>query len=494
MPTPPPRVSLRAVLAFCRANAWRILLISALILLPCFWHAHIEAGDLGSHVYNAWLAQLIAKGQAPGLYIVPQWSNVLFDVSLYHAANWFGLAAAERLMVSLCVLIFFWGAFAFLAAAALRAPWFMVPVLAMLAYGWVFHMGFFNYYLSVGLAFFGIALLWRCAWPGAMLAILPAMLAFLAHPVGFVWLVCAACYLIVAGRLGKRTRWIWFSAALIAVIGLADWFALRYQADRLVFEPWYFLNGADQLVLFGARYRWLFWLAIVFGAACFASVFWNGSRARSFRLLQAPLELWLILFAACQVLPSSVKFGEYAAEAGFLLARLTLLAAVAALAALACVEPRRWHLAGWLAAAAVFFVFVYQDTGKLSAMESNAGALVAELSPGHRVLATMAAPEGSRIYYIEHMVDRACISHCFAYWNYEPASGQFRVRAATGNAVATAVPGLPMIGQDGRYQIPADLLPVAEIYQCAPRDFTKLCLREISGEHLRAQPSNGAEQ
>src|SRR5262249_52154204 len=44
-----------------------ILAVSVLLLIPCFWHRRIEAGDLPSHVYNAWLAQLIGQGQAPGL-------------------------------------------------------------------------------------------------------------------------------------------------------------------------------------------------------------------------------------------------------------------------------------------------------------------------------------------------------------------------------------------------------------------------------------------
>ncbi len=62
---------------FFRATLWRVLIISALVLLPCFWHKSIEAGDLPSHTYNAWLSQLIAHGQAPGLYIESRWNNVL---------------------------------------------------------------------------------------------------------------------------------------------------------------------------------------------------------------------------------------------------------------------------------------------------------------------------------------------------------------------------------------------------------------------------------
>jgi hypothetical protein len=40
----------------------------------------IEASDLASHTYNAWLAQLIVRGQAPGLYVVSQATNVLSEL------------------------------------------------------------------------------------------------------------------------------------------------------------------------------------------------------------------------------------------------------------------------------------------------------------------------------------------------------------------------------------------------------------------------------
>src|SRR5690348_6878350 len=121
---------------FARSNKWLIVAISIAIIVPCLWHQHIEAGDLGSHVYNAWLAQLIEKGQAPGVYFVRQWDNVLFDWMLLHAANLLGFAAAEKIVVSFCVLIFFWGVFSFVAAASGRPPWFLVPCIAMLAYGY----------------------------------------------------------------------------------------------------------------------------------------------------------------------------------------------------------------------------------------------------------------------------------------------------------------------------------------------------------------------
>src|SRR5712672_4222573 len=94
---------------FLRAYWLRSTLISITLLAPCFWHRRIEAGDLGSHVYNAWLAQLIERGQAPGLYLARQWNNVLFDLLLLKLGNLFGFAVAQKIGVSLCVLIFFWG-------------------------------------------------------------------------------------------------------------------------------------------------------------------------------------------------------------------------------------------------------------------------------------------------------------------------------------------------------------------------------------------------
>src|SRR5258707_931700 len=147
--------------SFLRQFKLSVVLLSVLLVLPCVWHRRIEAGDLASHVYNAWLAQLIEKGQAPGLYLSNQWNNVLFDVVLLRTAKLVGFPAAQRIIVSVCALIFFWGVFALVGTITERPPWFLTPCIAMLAYGYSFNMGFINYYLSLGLACFGLAILWR---------------------------------------------------------------------------------------------------------------------------------------------------------------------------------------------------------------------------------------------------------------------------------------------------------------------------------------------
>src|ERR1700693_2904781 len=147
-------MEIRRARDFLRTNVLRVLVTSALLLAPCFWHRRIEAGDLPSHTYNAWLANLIEQGQAPGLYIESRWNNILVDLTLEKLGAFLGYVVAERVLAVISVLVFFWGAFALIAAANRRPPWYLVPAIAMITYGWTFFSGFMYFYLSVGLGFF----------------------------------------------------------------------------------------------------------------------------------------------------------------------------------------------------------------------------------------------------------------------------------------------------------------------------------------------------
>ena len=140
------------------ARAWRYLAASPrCCCAPCYWQPHLQAGDLSSHIYNAWLVQLIESGRTTGLAVAPQSTNILFDVMLSGLLRSLGAEAAQRVSVSVAVLALVWGAFAFIAVV--RAPALgAAAALAMLAYGWVFHMGFFNFYVSFGLCFWALAL------------------------------------------------------------------------------------------------------------------------------------------------------------------------------------------------------------------------------------------------------------------------------------------------------------------------------------------------
>ena len=476
-----------AAARFLREYWLRFTLISFALWVPCFWHRRIEAGDLGSHAYNAWLAQLIEKGQAPGLYFARQWNNVLFDVLLLKFGNAFGLAVAQKIAVALCVLIFFWGVFALLAAVANRAPWFLLPCVAMLAYGWTFNIGFFNYYLSLGLGFLLLAILWRkraarSANTDVALAVALAILVLVAHPQGFVWLVGCVGYIFLWRILPGWWTLTVPGAAVVAMIAARLYLSHHYETFAVwdSFGPGVY-NGSDQIALYGMRYYVLSGLALLFGIACFAidRVGRRGER-ESWVPLRLPLELhWVVVFAT-YVLPDVLRVPLYSGWVGALALRLTTVSAALGLCVLAFMQPRKWHTIGFAVIAIVFFAFLYQDTATLNRMEAQIERLVASLPRGERVTATIGAPPDSRLPYIHHIVDRACIGRCFSFQNYEPASKQFRVRVEEGSPVATNDSDASQRMEAGEYVVQPSDLPMAQVYQCDENDLTHLCIRQLA--------------
>jgi hypothetical protein len=476
--------ALAAGLKFLRDNKWLFLCVSALVVVPCLWHRRIEAGDLGSHVYNAWLAQLIGKGQAPGLYLAWQWNNVLFDVTLLHVANAAGFAAAEKIVVSLCVLIFFWGVFAFISVGTHRPPWLLSPCIAMLAYGYSFNMGFLNYYLSIGLGCFCLALVWRQRRGSWIVALVAAGLAYLAHPIGFLWAMGTIGYVTI-----RRVLPAWWKAVLpagvaVLLVGARAYLHTRpdLQVDWTRALPIYQSNGADQLMLYGDRYATLTWLALIFGMICLAVDLLGRRKDRtSLAAFLLPAELYFVAFAVTSLLPENLRVSMYAAWVGLLVSRLTVISAIFGFFALGCATPRKWVLVGFSVLAAAYFLFLYQDTGALNRMESGAESLLSAVPSGTRIIPTIAADLDWRIEFIGHLADRACVAHCFVYSNYEPSSRQFRVRVApSGSWIVTNSADDAEDMQGGTYEIDAGDLPMKRLYQCDLHDWTKLCLHDLA--------------
>jgi len=452
--------------AFVRQHWPKVLGISAMVLAPCFWHRRIEAGDLGSHLYNVWLAHLIERRQAPGLAISPLWTNVLFDHLLAGLATISAIHAAEKIAVSLAVLIFFWGAFALAAAGVRRAPWFTVPLLAMVAYGWTFEMGFFNYYISLGLSFFSLALFWRGNRFERFLAFVPAPLMVLAHPLGLIWLAGAALYIALAEVVPRRSQILVFLAAAAGVVLLHFYLQRHFIADAEE-NPVYIFTGADQFLLFGARYKIVQTAVLIFIPA---SILWDVIRRRRepgvWTAYAIPLQLYLVVELGVILLPDGIRFPGHPAALALLTERITSISAVLLCCLLAAMKPRKWHLAALSAIAAVFFWFLYQDTAILNRMEAQVEQLVATLPPGQRVLGTIKPPAGSRVL-IQHILDRACIGHCFSYGNYEPTTGMFHVRSLPGNSYNMTDGDSTASMEDGSYEVQTRDLPAFQIYQCS---------------------------
>src|SRR5690349_17260672 len=107
-------------------------LLALLVSIPSIWQLHIQADDLSSHLYNAWLANQVSVGQLPGLYLARQFTNVFFDHLLSLLLKTGSVVLAEHAAVLVAVQIFFWGCFTFVTTAAGRRAWAAAPLLLML--------------------------------------------------------------------------------------------------------------------------------------------------------------------------------------------------------------------------------------------------------------------------------------------------------------------------------------------------------------------------
>jgi hypothetical protein len=479
---------LRAAAQFLRRRWLLTLGVSAGILIPCFWHKHIEAGDLGSHVYNAWLAELVRRGQLPGLWIARQWNNVAFDFLLSALAKVFGWLWAEKLAVCICVLIFFWGVFALVSAATRRAPLFLIPLMAVISYGWTFEQGFINYYLSLGLSFFAVAILWRGEGKERLAVLAMVPLIVLAHPLGLIWLVGAGVYLFLAERLTRHRIFVF--AAAIVLVAACGWYVRHhfyvYQARHAL----YLYNGADQIVLFSRVYELLAVATILFVLVALGTELWKRRNDAEFSETSSILlQLYLILQCLILVLPYGVLLPGYKAPLSFLPHRLTTLSAVVVCSLLGLMLPRRWHLIACTGAAILFFALLYKDTGIINNMEEQSERLVGGLPFGQRVLFTI-TNRGLRLF-IAHFADRSCIDHCFSYGNYEPSTGQFRIRAKPRNGfVVTEFSSVTLV-ENGQYQVKSTDPPLFEIYQCGIRG-KDLCGRPMVAGETTNVPSDSA--
>lgn len=454
-------------------------LASALVLVPCFWQSRIQAGDLSSHLYNAWLAQLIKHSDIQGLRIAHQWNNVLFDVSLEWLLTHVGIKLAEPVAVALSVLSFFWGSLILLWTVSNKRFWFLAPCIAMLAYGYVFQMGFFNFYISLGFSFFGLALLWRGASKRCLLAIPLLLLAWTAHPLPVLWCLTSAAYKWIASMVPPRAQCIVFSVSVMCV------FVLRYLLFNLPHRwSWgqlAFLTGADQVVVYGNQYFILsIWLLFLWG-----TLYRLGWQKESQVLFSVPLQLMLLSGLGTFLLPDALFISAYNAPLNFLMARMSIVTAVLACCVTGAIAPAKFHRYGFGVLAVAFFAVLFADQRALNKVEDKFDQVVQALPHGERVIAAVSYP-AARVQS-SHMLDRACIGHCFSYANYEPSTGQFRIRATSQNNVVAWNDSDSKDLQNGRYVVRAHDLPLYQIYSCGPQN-SDLCVRS-----LHAGETNGAQ-
>lgn len=434
---------------------WMFALLSGLILVPCFWHSRIHAGDLSSHAYNAWLALLTEQGKAPGLYLASPWTNVLIDVLLAETMRWFGPDWAQRLTVSFCVLVLFWGAFAWVRAWVGRAVWKVVPVIAMVAYGWVFHVGFFNFYLGLGLGLWACALMRhpsaaRCA--GAVALLIPAVYA---HALAAGATLALLLWQLLNGRLGARWRRVVLALTIALLAGVKWTFGGSGKGASDLGATTLF--GADQLDHLGVATTFVaIAVAFLFGWLLVNSAMKEGVAAL---LSSREFELFAVLQAAAWLLPHDIQLDQYAVPLSFIKARFSILTLLGAGLLMATLIRGRWPVAALAAVCLCQFSVMYVETGWLNQVESGLSKAMESVPVGARAVSTAKA-RGSRTDQFTHMIDRACIGRCYSYANYELRSTQFRLRAGSHSPVTMGNRSEIWDAELGRYVILGDDLPL----------------------------------
>jgi len=460
------------------AGTWRrpggIVLLSILLLIPCFWQSRIQAGDFSSHVYNAWLAVQIQQGKVHGLSVVTQSNNVLFDLLLQWLLRHVGLNLAQRLAASVVVLIFSWGAIAFISALARKNSCFVAPSVAMLAYGFIYHLGFFNFYLSMGICLCYLAIFQKFGWRARMFSLPLLMLAWLAHPFPVIWALGMAAYLLVATRLRGWTR-LWFFLLGIAALIAARFVLMAIYPCTWTSKQVYFITGANQVLVYGPKYILIFcgWLLT------WVMLLRNLMREQGVMpvLSSLPFQLWLLNAVGTWLMPNSVTFPHYALPFTYVIDRTSFAAAIMACAVLAAAPMKLPERTALIAITVAFFCFLYRDTRELNQIEGNIDAVVTRIPPGQRVIGHFPA-WSNRADPLNHAVDRACIGHCLAYANYEPSSLQFRVRAQPGNGVVMDNYDDVHAVEKGTYTIEPRDLPLYAAYLCDVRR-REVCLRPM---------------
>ena len=436
------------------------LVFSLLLLIPCWWQARIEAGDLSSHIYNAWLAQWTEMNHPAGLTVVRLSTNVLFDLMLSGFYRILGAGLAQRLAVSLVVLVFAWGAFFYAAVVSGRKPWRLLPILAILAYGWVFRMGFFNFLLSLGLSLAGLALVWNPK-PRRWIASIPLLaVAYVAHAFPPAWASGLLIYRWLSGRMEGRGPVKLMSAmvGLMLVVNILLVSTMQGHWDTAQVTN---VTGADQAWIFDDKY-WAVGIALL--------VVWGTGLAEVLRregvrksLASIPFHWWMLSAAAVVLIPSRFQPPRYAHALTFIPERLSLMSGVCLCAIVARARPRAFERYGAVVAMTAFFALSFRDERALNELEDGFHAAVAQLPSGARVVSAITDPT-LHLDPVLHMIDRACLDRCFSYANYEPSTAAFRVRASAENPYVAYPYETSWRLQYGLYTAKAGDLPIYRIY------------------------------
>jgi hypothetical protein len=338
-------------------------------------------------------------------------------------------------------------------------PWHLLVCIAMLAYGWVFHMGFFNFYLSLGLCFWALALAWDPAGRRWLFALPVLALAYVAHGLPVAWTACLLVYLWLARRIPPRYHSFLAAGSLLVMVffhwALSLGTVTQWSPLQIVST-----TGVDQVWVFDLKYYFvLVGLLLLWGLLFLEMMHRLGPRRVASSLA---FQICIVSATGVFVMPSAVRIPGFQHSLVYIAERMSLGVGICVCALLGSARARIFVRYGLALLALVFFGFLFRDERKLNSFEDRMEDTVARFHPGQRVVSGV-NDEGLHTFAVIHMIDRVCVGRCFSYGNYEASTGQFRVRATGPNPYVVSRYGDSTGIQRGLYVVKPGDLPIYKV-------------------------------
>ena len=203
----------------------------------------------------------------------------------------------------------------------------------------------------------------------------------------------------------------------------------RFVSRRSV-TPIISATGADQILVFDAKYGYLLAVLILIWATCFAQMWLTQGMRELGRSI--PLHWCVLTAAGVLAIPTTIFIPGFRAALVYIAERMSLAGGICVCAVIGSTRLRHSQRYALLGLALFFFSFLFHDEWKLNRFEDRIDREVAELPSGQRVVSAIVDFD-LRAFAQAHMIDRACIGRCYSYANYEPSIAAFRVRATKPN-------------------------------------------------------------
>jgi hypothetical protein len=222
------------------------------------------------------------------------------------------------------------------------------------------------------------------------------------------------------------------------------------------------ITGADQVFVFGKDF---IIIAVLLLVAWLMLVMRMGDIELRSIFLGLPGQLTALSAIGLALVPGAIMLPGWNAALVYIPERMSLGVAILFCAVLASATPTWVERASIVVLAAAFFGLLYQKTSRLNRLEDEVQVLVNQMPPMQRVIVPL-IDKNSRVPWLAHLADRACIGHCYSYANYEPSTDLFRVRVLRRNPFVAATYAESYQMQIGEYRPTAADPPIYRISSC----------------------------